>query len=194
MTHRRCNDLLSLVVAGVALYILALPLLPQLELWWAKQTSTTGGYAYQTTLKPEQSKPAKPIPKENRLVLPTIRLDEEIHEGANFSTLKKGLWRRPHTSTPDKGGNTVIVGHRFTYGDPSVFYHLDKIKQGDRFPLYWQGREYVYQVDTITVVSPLDLEVEKNTAKPMLTLYTCTPLWSAKQRLVIRAGLVGETT
>lgn len=192
VTHRRINDFLSLVVAVFAIYILALPLIPYVQLWWDKTTDKTDGYVYTTKLVPNPPKETKPIPKENRLVLPTIQLDEEVHEGAGFWTLNKGLWRRPHTSSPDQGGNTVIVGHRFTYDGPATFYHLDKIKPGDRFPMYWNGTEYNYEVSAVKVVSPLALEIEKNTAEPMLTIYTCTPLWSAKERLVIQAKLIED--
>lgn len=190
-THRRLNDLLSIVVVLVALYILILPVFPYVQLWLSGLTDKTEGYVYQTNLT-EQREGQKPIPKENRLVLPGIHLDEEIHEGADHSTLQKGLWRRPHTSTPDKGGNTVIVGHRFTYNDPAVLFHLDKVKTGDTFPLYWEGKEYNYKVADIEVVSPLAVEIENQTKEPLLTIYTCTPVWTGTERLVIKAEPIGE--
>lgn len=197
LLHRRLNDGLSLVVAVVALYILASPLLPILSLWWAQRTDKTGGHMYQTQLvsadtpevKPED---LKPIPKENRLVIPSLQLDQEIYEGDYANTLEKGVWRKPYTSTPDRGGNTVLAGHRFNYSKPSVFYHLDKVKEGERFSLYWNGQEYVYEVSSIQVVSPLALEVEKSSDEPLLTIYTCTPVWSSKQRLVIQANPVKD--
>lgn len=192
MSHRRFNDALSLVVASAAIYILVAPLVPYATLWWAQITDKSGGYAYETKLVANPAQPPKPIPKENRLVLPTIQLDQEIHEGQSFYTLNKGVWRKPYTSTPDKGGNTVLAGHRFTYSKPSIFYHLDKIKQGDRFPLYWNGQEYNYEVSSVEVVSPLALEIEQNSDQPMLTIYTCTPVWTASQRLVIKSKLIKD--
>lgn len=140
-------------------------------------------------VKPED---LKPIPKENRLVIPSLQLDQEIYEGDYANTLEKGVWRKPYTSTPDRGGNTVLAGHRFNYSKPSVFYHLDKVKEGERFSLYWNGQEYVYEVSSIQVVSPLALEVEKSSDEPLLTIYTCTPVWSSKQRLVIQAKPVKD--
>lgn len=192
--HRRFNDVLSIITAAIAVYILISPLLPNIALWLQQKTDKNDGYVYRTNLVQDNSPPKdlKPIPKENRLVIPSIQLDEEIHDGKYANTLNKGLWRRPHTSTPDQGGNTVVVGHRFTYSKPGTFFHLDKVKEGDRFSLYWQGKEYIYQVDNVEVVSPLALEIEKPTEQPMLTLYTCTPVWSAKQRLVIQARLIED--
>lgn len=192
-THRRINDMLSLIVIGIAMYILLLPAIPYVQLWLGKMNDHTGGYVYQTKLTTEESADRKPIPKENRLVLPTIQLDQEIHEGESFETMSRGLWRRPNASTPDKGGNTVIVGHRFTYSDPAVLFHLDKIKIGDAFPVYWLGKEYDYQVSDIRVVSPLAVEVESPTADPLLTIYTCTPIWTGTDRLVVKASLTKES-
>lgn len=192
--HQRFNDVLSIVVVFVALYILVLPFVPQLTLWWQKRNDKTQGYVYQTRLTedPAVEEVQAPIPEGKRLVLPTIQLDEEVHEGEKFWTLSKGLWRRPNTSTPDRGGNTVIVGHRFTYNGPAQFYHLDKIQIGDKFPLYWEGVEYDYEVFDISVVSALEVSVESPTDDPILTIYTCTPLWSAKDRLVIKSRLLED--
>lgn len=194
--HRRLNDGLSVVTVVFACYILLLPLLPIVRLWIEKRADKTGGYVYQSALqtKPDAAHVAKPMPKDNRLVLPTIQVDQEILEGESFRTLEKGLWRKPSTSTPDKGGNTVLLAHRFTYRttDQGVFYHLDKIKVGDKFPVYWQGKEYDYEVREIKVVSPLAIEVEQNTEEPILTMYTCTPIWSPTQRLVVIAHLLPE--
>jgi len=194
--HRRINDVLSVLVVLFACYILFLPLVPVVRLWLVKRSDKTEGYAYRSNLqtKPAAVEAAKPIPQDNRLVLPSIQLDQPILEGESFRMLEKGLWRKPASSTPDKGGNTVLVAHRFTYRttDQGVFYHLDKINVGDTFPVYWQGKEYDYEVREIKIVSPLAVEVEQNTAEPILTMYTCTPIWSPTQRLVVIARLLTE--
>ncbi|HYF04875.1 MAG TPA: hypothetical protein VEA59_01755, partial [Patescibacteria group bacterium] len=44
--------------------------------------------------------------KANLLSIPSIGIDSEVFEGRTESTLLKGIWRIPTTSTPDKGGNT----------------------------------------------------------------------------------------
>lgn len=195
--HQSFNDFFSIGLVVLALYMLVLPLWPHVSLWWEKQNDTTEGFTYQTRLIERDeanahTPPPEPIPQDNRLVLPTIRLDEAVHEGTGSWALNKGLWRRPHTNTPDQGGNTVIVGHRFTYDSPSVFFHLDKIKVGDKFPLYWDGVEYNYEVTEVKVVSPLAVEIENQTERSILTLYTCTPIWTSKNRLVIVSQLIEE--
>ncbi len=186
---RLFNDFLSVVVIGLGIYLIAMPLLPQLTFWINLKTGKiSSSSAYSDDNKPG----TKPIPQDNRLVIPQIGLDEPINEGKYADALKKGVWRRPQTSTPDKDSNTVIVGHRFTYNDPAVFYHLDKIKTGDKLALYWRGKEYLYQVVETKIVEPHQIEVEQKTADPTLTLYTCTPMWTSKQRLVVIAKLIED--
>jgi sortase A len=119
-----------------------------------------------------------------------MHLDDQILEGKDLSVLKNGPWRLPYTSAPDKGSNTVIVGHRYTYTNPrGTFYYLDKVKLGDPIGVFWQGKKYMYTVTNISEVSPNSTGVESSSTQPQLTLYTCTPLWLPKNRLVIVAKL-----
>lgn len=133
------------------------------------------------------------VPQDNRLMIQKIGLNVPINEGQNISALNTGSWRRPNTSSPNKDGNTVIVGHRFTYRGNDMFYHLDKVKQGDNIRIWWEGKKYDYTVRAISEVGPEKTEVEAPTEIKQLTLYTCTPLWSAKNRLVVVAKPNGET-
>ncbi|MDP9129541.1 MAG: class E sortase, partial [Candidatus Binatota bacterium] len=107
-----------------------------------------------------------------------------------YKILDKGIWRWPAGSTPDKGGNTVLIGHRFTYTNPfGVFYHLDKVRPGDEIGLLWNNKNYVYRVSGVKVVPPTDTSVQNATADPRLTLFTCAPLWLPHNRLVVTANL-----
>lgn len=134
-----------------------------------------------------------PIPKTNNIVIPKIGVDTPILEGKSALTLNDGLWRRPKTSTPDLGGNTVITGHRFMYSTGNkTFYHLDKLAVGDPITVYWKGRAYGYRVTSQKVVAPTEISIEEPTTDERLTLYTCTPLWTSKNRLVITAAKVAE--
>lgn len=128
--------------------------------------------------------------KENILVIPKIGVKIPIVEGEDESVLENGAWRMPQTSAPDKGSNTVIAGHRWKYKPPSekTFYLLDELEMGDAFQIYWQGYEYDYQVASISIVLPTELDVLNPTEKPIVTLLTCHPLFSTEQRLII----VGE--
>lgn len=187
ITLRTMNRLLTVVVAMLAIYIILAPILPQLE-WWVHHDTPIKSIVPPINLAPVARGTQQPAIAGDVLVVPSIDMEEAIYEGANAWMLHYGAWRLPYTSTPDKGGNTVIVGHRFTYSNPKgVFYYLDKIQVGDPISIYWQGRRYEYTVVSTSVVPATDLAVEANTATPRLTLYTCTPLWTAQNRLVIVA-------
>jgi len=81
-----------------------------------------------------------------------------------------------------------MVGHRFQYTTgPNTFYLLDKLSIGDEISVYWNKIKYRYSVSHISIVEPTQLEIEAATDYPILTLYTCTPLWTAKNRLVVVA-------
>ena len=84
----------------------------------------------------------------NSLVIPAIGVDIPIVEGATDKALREGAWRRPETGTPDKGGNTVLTGHRYQYVPPNnkTFYNLDKLEIGQLMYVYWNEEKYVYEV------------------------------------------------
>jgi LPXTG-site transpeptidase (sortase) family protein len=132
----------------------------------------------------------KPIPKDNRIVIPTADIDLPILEGDgvwvidNGGSLRKNLW----VDSPKDIGNTVVIGHRFSYAKPTGgFYYLDKVNLGDKLAIYWQGEELVYVVVDTKIVPNTAVEIEQNTADRTLTLYTCTPIFSSVNRLVVIA-------
>jgi len=178
-------------------YILVSPALPQLELWQRKhQTAAVAGLPYKTKL--DKKSPATDkrtaIPADNRLVIPKIALNQHIYTGDHAYLVNLGVWARPNASTPPQGSNTVMVAHRFTYLGPATFYSLGSLSVGDPVVVYWQGKEYDYRVDNKKTVAATDLSVEDPSSKPELTLYTCTPLWTAdpKYRIVVTASLEGR--
>ncbi len=196
---RRFNNFLTVVVIVLGSYIIAAPFAPRLLFWWQQGHAVNNGYKYeshltQTTAPPStKSEDLAPPPPNHHLFIPQMQIDAEIHEGTDARALDKGVWRRPKTSTPDKGGNTVLVAHRFTYTGSGVFYNLDKLQKGHTFAVFWDKREYDYEVIEVKVVNPDAIYIEENTKEPIMTLYTCTPMWTAKQRLVVVAKLVSNT-
>lgn len=208
MTHRDVNNCLAVFVATIACYILLAPFLPQLDYIFnspnklpapAFVTATTNNEPKNNAPAPtEQSPtPATQQPQngqvinaaQNQLYIPSIGALASILEGTDPHTVDKGLWRRPATTTPDKIGNMVVVGHRFSYNHGVIqpFYHLDKLKIGDKIYISWAGKTYVYIAASKRVVPPTESSVEAPTPQQQLTLYTCTPLLNPKDRLVITA-------
>jgi sortase A len=195
----RLNHINSLLLVTIILingYIILAPLAPAVSFWWSEHTNHTSQKLHQQlhASKPATPNTATPAPQGNRLVIPSMQLDAEIFDGATASTLNKGLWHRPNSSTPDQGGNTVIAGHRFTYTNPQgILYYLNKVQVGDELGLYWNNVRYLYKVSEVNVVEPTAVQIEDNTSDARLTIYTCTPLWSPHQRLVVIAELESKS-
>ncbi len=185
---RSFNNGLSVVVIIFALYIIVAPFLPKL-LFLLRDKSPEAQAPYSGQLAEDVgSSTTAPPPEDNRLVIPSISLNQPIFESPNIGVISAGgTWRRPNTSDPTKDSNTVIVGHRYYGQNTSTFYNLDQIKIGDKIATYWEGTEYVYSVTEITVVAPSRIDIEAPTDEKQLTLYTCHPLWTSKNRLVIIA-------
>ncbi len=191
-TLGRINIVLIALILGINVYIAARPVMPYFGLWWRKWHSrNVGGLPYETNLGNNPHR--KPIPADDRLVIPKIAVNEHIYQGTDPYTINKGVWALPHTSTPPEGSNTVMAGHRFNYSAPASFFSLDKLAAGDTVVVYWDKKEYDYKVESSRVVPPDAIEIEKPTKKTLLTLYTCTPLWTAKNRLVVTAMPLRKT-
>jgi LPXTG-site transpeptidase (sortase) family protein len=184
---RKINRGLLVCCLAINGYVLAAPFWPNVS--YAVATKITKPVKVNTS---DESTVTSIDRTTNRLIIPKLQLEELIHEGLSEHTLSQGLWRRPHTSTPTAGGNTVIVGHRFTYRSQPPFYHLDKLAIGDSVVVVYEKKIYEYRINGTQTVSPNEASIESPNNEPKLTLYTCTPLWSATQRLVFTASLEKE--
>ena len=188
---RTVNNILSVVVVGLSLYVMIFPLLPAVTYSLDKATNNKP-LLVRANLPNTSSDTKEEVPQENTLVIPSMNLQKPVFGGTSLDTLSKGVWHRPRTGNPVTGGNMVLVGHRYGYNGDGVFYHLDKVKQGDKIAVYWQGIKYTYFVRQIKVVPATNIEIEAQTVEPKLTIYTCTPLWSFKDRLVVIAVKEGQ--
>ncbi len=194
-TLRIARNIAIVLAFCVGLFLVLMPILPQLpyyllQLRGEQIYERQGDFWGESAVNTEgENNNDREIPEENTLVIPAVGIDVNVVEGESDDALNYGAWHRPNTSNPEVGGNMVITGHRFRYLPPSnlTFYHLDKVQEGDDIIVYWEGKEYDYVVTEIFVVEPEEVHIEADTASPRLTLYTCTPLWTAKQRLVVVA-------
>jgi sortase A len=114
-----------------------------------------------------------------------------IVQGTTRNDLEKGPGHYPATVFPGQLGNAAIAGHRTTYLHP--FYDADTLHIGSeiRIDMLW-GR-YTYRVTKEPyAVSPDDVDVvaTHDPTHASLTLTTCNPKYSARQRLVVQATLV----
>ncbi len=124
------------------------------------------------------------------IAMPTIGVNKYVVAGVQTADLKKGPGHYPGTPFPGELGNASIAGHRTTYGEP--FRHLDDLNLGDPIIITdLLGRKFTYLVTNQQVVGATDSWVVATTdrTKAFLTLTTCHPEFSAKQRLIISAEL-----
>jgi sortase A len=122
--------------------------------------------------------------------IPAIGVTKYVVAGVETSDLKKGPGHYPNTPFPGELGNSAIAGHRTTYGEP--FRQLDELVVGDSIVVTdLLGRRFTYLVTGQQIVTPKDSWVV-DTVDPTiatLTLTTCHPEFSAKQRLIVFAQL-----
>ena len=123
-----------------------------------------------------------------RISIPSLDLEAVVFEGVSSETLAKGPGHMPGTPIPGQPGNSVISGHRTTHGRP--FYDLDLLVAGDRIEVETSIGLHVYEVRESFVVAPTDVWVTDNRSGAWLTLTTCHPRFSARERLIITAELV----
>ena len=142
-----------------------------------------------STLPPAPAAPAGGDPVA-RIVIPEIGIDKIVVEGVGVADLKRAPGHYPGTSLPGLPGNAAIAGHRTTYGAP--FYRLNELEPGDEIIATTTYGEFHYEVAETRIVRPNQVEVLENTDAPRLTLTTCHPRYSARQRMVVIADLVGE--
>ena len=125
-----------------------------------------------------------------RIKIPRIGVDVVVVEGTSASALRAGAGHYPSTPLPCEVGNVAIAGHRTTYGRP--FHDLDLLEPGDRVILETPIGSCTYELDLEPfIVSPTQTEVVDNTPdEARLTLTTCHPKGSARQRLIVTATMV----
>jgi len=143
----------------------------------------------------------KPIPIGSGVaVLRIPRLGRDyakvVVEGVTKRDLKKGPGHYPGTQLPGQVGNFVVSGHRTTYGAP--FNRVGELKDGDAIVVETRDTWYTYRVTLKEIVAPTAIEVtypvpkdrDAKPSKALITLTSCHPKYSARQRIVIFGELV----
>jgi sortase A len=148
-----------------------------------------------------------------RIQIPAAGVDWIFVQGTERNDLSKGPGHYPSTPLPGQVGNAAIAGHRTTHGAP--FYNLDKLKprtatqRGDFIVTTTLIGTHVFEVIEQRIVKPTDTWVagpmnlpenelnrgslKLNPDKSYLTLTSCNPRFSARERIVILAELIDNT-
>lgn len=134
--------------------------------------------------------PAKPDLGEGiaRIIISKLELNWVVVEGVGPQDLKKGPGHMSETPMPGEKGNSVVSGHRTTYGAP--FFRLDELGPGDEIKTVTLAGEFVYRVTETKIVQPTDRQVTAPVLEEFrLTLTTCHPRFSAGKRLIVVAHM-----
>ncbi len=111
-----------------------------------------------------------------------------VVQGVDTLRLEEGPGHYQGTAMPGDPGNVAIAGHRTTWLRP--FYDLQATRTGDLVSLRVGSLLYRYRVFSVRAVAPTDVGVLAPHRGWYLTLTTCTPRYSAAQRLVVQARLL----
>ncbi|MCC7078561.1 MAG: sortase [Acidimicrobiia bacterium] len=152
-----------------------------------------------------------------RITIPKLGLNAMVVAGTDTEALKRGPGNMLVTAPPGTPGNSVVSAHRVTYG--ADFNRLDELVPGDRIVIETMAGKTVYRVHSNTdpirvtvpgaagdqtvdlfgsqVVAHDSLESKESAARTFtsqggpsrLTLTTCNPKFSARERLIVVADM-----
>ncbi|ADB73603.1 class E sortase [Geodermatophilus obscurus] len=210
-------DLLRTAARGVGQLLLTagyvLLLFVVYELWVTDLLSNARQDELTAELREEWAAPAA-VPAELQggeafamLHIPRLGADyaRAVVEGTGTEDLEQGPGHYRGTAMPGEQGNFAVAGHRVGRGSP--FLEIDELRTGDPVVVETADSWFVYRVlgpaDVVPgqqVVSPYDVSVIAPTPNgppdgaptgAYLTLTTCHPEYSARERLIVHAVLEG---
>ncbi len=146
------------------------------------------------------------LPKENidisqySLSIPKLNL-KNLQVDVGGEDLSKSLIHYLPTSKPGQYGNVAIFGHStipqlFNAKDyKTVFTYLPQMDIGDKVYIDVEGSSFEYEVYDMFIVKPEQVSVlEQKFNAAYLTLITCVPPGTYKERLIIKAKLAQHTS
>lgn len=186
------------------------------ELWW---TNLEAGKAQDATVEQlAESFRTNPYPVEpakiNGLVPVTPAVDDgsvfgilyvprfgqdyarPIAEGVGHAVLNStGIGHYPGTQLVGEPGNFAVAGHRQSHGQ--VFRDMDQLRPGDRLYLQTKTGYYTYRYQATEIVLPSETSVllpvpgqpDAEPTASTLTLTTCHPPFSVRERMIAYAEL-----
>ncbi len=97
---------------------------------------------------------------------------------------------------PGTDGKIMVYGHSSGYAwDVSkytkIFTTVNKLTAGDRVYVHYNDRDFIYEVTGQQTISPTDTRPFQGRGEELI-LYTCWPIGSNKERLIVRAKPVSD--
>jgi sortase A len=123
-----------------------------------------------------------------RIQIPKIGLDQGVRDGVEQMVIDAGPAHWPGTAPFGAWGNVVLAGHRSSHTEP--FLRAAELAAGDEIVLADPTGTYRYRVASLEVVADTALWIVDQAPGRTLTIFTCHPIGSSAQRLVVHAELV----
>ena len=147
------------------------------------------------------------VSAENKLIIPKLNVDVPLNFGVSVDDVMDAMNRgvvhyriNGASAYPGEVGNFVVMGH--SAGDiyssnqyKFIFSGLERLEVGDIIYVHYNSVRYTYKMVGSEIIWPT--EVSKliiETDKPMMTLVTCWPLGTSRQRLLISAEQISPST
>lgn len=146
------------------------------------------------------------VSSENKLIISKLNVDVPINFGISTSEVMEAMnhgvahYRINGASAyPGEVGNFVVMGH--SAGDiyssnqyKFIFSGLERLEVGDIMYVHYNSVRYTYKMVGSEIIWPTEVsKLVIDTDKPMMTLVTCWPLGTSRQRLLISAEQIGPT-
>lgn len=174
------------------------------QLWWTDVVSDADAAQVVTTLQADFDNPQWVQPKHVTLgdAFAIVRIPRfgtsfarPLYEGTTRDVLARGIGHYVGTAMPGEVGNFAMAGHRTTYGKP--FNRIAELEKGDVVLVETRDTWYVYRVSGHEIVPPTQVSVllpvpDQPDAEPThatLTMTSCHPEFSARERYVVHATL-----
>ncbi|MGC3994575.1 MAG: class E sortase [Propionicimonas sp.] len=174
------------------------------QLWWTDVTSDADAAQVVDTLQAGFDSPDWVQPKQVKIgdAYAIVRIPRfgasyarPLYEGTTAAVLDRGVGHYVGTALPGEVGNFAMAGHRTTYGKP--FNRIAELKKGDVVLVETGESWFVYRVTGHEVVAPTQVSVllpvpnEPGVvaSEATLTMTSCHPEFSARQRYVVHAVL-----
>lgn len=113
-----------------------------------------------------------------------------LYEGTTRSILQRGIGHYAETALPGEIGNFSMAGHRTTYGKP--FNKIAELVPGDKVIVETVDTYFVYTITdheivvptAVQVVLPVPNEPDAAPTKALVTMTSCHPEFSSRERYV----------
>lgn len=119
--------------------------------------------------------------------IPVLGVTQTIRSGITDRQFNRGMGWWPGTALPGEEGNMVLAGHRTAR--PRPLWDIQKMKVGDEILVTRHGSRHRYVVTRTRVVRNDALWITDQTEDATLTMFTCHPRGSTRQRYVVTASL-----